>query len=94
MMTSAEIIAIVQAAENGAEIERRYIGDDTWVLARPDWNFADFYYRIKLQPKRKIKLYATVDMRSGSLTLLKYSGDWREDSPFVRLPHLDCEVEE
>lgn len=50
MMSNQEIIDVVQAAEDGKTIERRYQGDrgEDWaVCQRPLWHFNAYDYRVK-----------------------------------------------
>lgn len=96
MMTNKQIIEVVTAAENGAEIERRRLdGMGLWELMREGdyWNFGAYEFRIKPQPPKKIKLYGwwrtdTEEVRVSRFDCFERPCGW------VRLPHLDCEVEE
>lgn len=52
-MTNAEIIAVVQAAERGEEIEfRDYGSHNEWktLKCKPAWNFTELEYRVKPNP--------------------------------------------
>ena len=52
-MTHDEIIEVVQAHRDGAEIECSYINrtEEKWGTASPVWNFEHFKYRIKPKPR-------------------------------------------
>lgn len=54
MKTLAEMIAVMQAAQQGKVIEIREINADcAWIRANPHhWNWDDFEYRVMQEPKR------------------------------------------
>lgn len=59
-MTTKEMIEVLQAFENGAEIEYRNKNENNWQVpilikqnSTPLWNFGEFDYRIKKEPKFK-----------------------------------------
>ena len=52
MKTTKEMIAVMQAFENGAEIEAKPIVVGDWEEeTEPEWDWVSFDYRIKKQPK-------------------------------------------
>ena len=54
MKTIKEKIAVMEAFDNGAEIEFNVIGQITWAIpcgGLPNWNWADYDYRVKETPK-------------------------------------------
>lgn len=53
MKTLAEMIAVMQAAEQGKAIESAYLASPDWKIATdPCWNWAAYNYRVALEPKR------------------------------------------
>lgn len=57
-MTTSEMIAVMQAYEEGKEIEFRSKGSSAWHGANPKWNWAEYEYRVApvkiLRPYRDI----------------------------------------
>lgn len=52
MKTTKEMIEVMQAFENGAEIEAKPIVVGDWEEeTEPEWDWVSFDYRIKKQPK-------------------------------------------
>jgi len=52
MKTTKEMIEVMQAFENGAEIEAKPIVVGDWKEeTEPEWDWVSFDYRIKKQPK-------------------------------------------
>lgn len=54
-MTTKEMIEVMQAYEQGEQIEYRikdFMRDDEWLSMpqKPEWNWAKFEYRVKIQP--------------------------------------------
>lgn len=46
------MVAVMNAAKEGKEIQRRCAGDKGWNDAsRPAWNWVDFEYRVKPEPR-------------------------------------------
>jgi len=57
-MTNKEIIEVVQAAEQGKQIEVRLKGFTAWVafdVAEENWDFQKYEYRVAVEP-REFKL--------------------------------------
>jgi hypothetical protein len=56
-MTTREMIEVMEAYENGAEIEckYKYIKNYNWeIVEHPAWNWTEAIYRVKQEPKTKI----------------------------------------
>lgn len=52
MKTIEEKIAVMQAFKEGKKIEcKRVDRDDSWDEGIPSWNWYDFDYRVKVEPK-------------------------------------------
>lgn len=59
-MTYDEMIAVIQAANEGKTIQRREkCSNDEWEDAEPFWNFVSFDYRAK--PEMKLRPYANAE---------------------------------
>ena len=91
MMTNQEIIAIVTASMNGAEIECKaaYVIDSWDTLKHPNWNFDHFIYRVKPPATKKVKSVAYRNCVSGEII-------WRNDGAgygpsWQRFPTADLE---
>jgi len=50
MMTINEMIAVLQAAKEGKEIQGRCIGTSYWYKAVPNWSFDTTEYQVKPEP--------------------------------------------
>ena len=50
-MTTTEMIAVLQAFERGEVIEYRPKNSQRWGSAEPIWNFSQFDYRVKPNPR-------------------------------------------
>jgi len=93
MMTNAEILAVVQAAEEGKEIEFCRAGEWLTVGGEPVWNFAIYEYRIKPPTEKIVKSLAWRNIREGQIywcdqnALLKVLPGWE------RFPVADFEGE-
>ena len=81
-MNTREMTEVIQADEDGAEIEfsRKNVGDWTYVN-KPGWNFYAYDYRVK---KKSVKMY--------KYALRDRNSDWREseffftdDSDFIKV---------
>jgi hypothetical protein len=91
-MTLDEQIAVMQAFRDGAEIEMRKFGNTKWVSAGdPNWDWANWNYRVKAPAPNKIKFCAWM----GSDGELRYFRDTGISgaSNWTRLPLLDIETE-
>lgn len=54
-MTTKEMIKIMEAFENGAEIECNYKNNDKWFkVYTPIWDWDNHNYRVKQPPKKKL----------------------------------------
>lgn len=52
MMTHNEMIEVIQAHRDGKTVQcRLQKHQEDWYDAEPDWNFYDFDYRIKPEPR-------------------------------------------
>lgn len=48
----------MQAAINGAKIEFRHIiGGACAIIDKPTWNWSDYTYQVKEEPKKTVELY-------------------------------------
>lgn len=51
-MTTKEMIAVMQAYEAGYKIQFMDKDDSKWIIAStPSWNFEEYYYRVKPEPR-------------------------------------------
>jgi hypothetical protein len=61
-MDHDEMIAVIQAHKEGKEIQFRCVDDfdKTWTSyseSSPSWNFSEFEYRIKPEPRKPMVIY-------------------------------------
>ena len=99
-MTDQEIVAIVQAKINGADIEVKHIVDDDTEWFKPTdgaWNFINYVYRIVPPKPKMVKYYGYIDP-DGFIRLVQafhaISMNPALASKIIRAPHLDCELPE
>lgn len=52
-MKTSEMIAVMQAYEEGKEIEFRSKGSNVWHCTNPEWNWAESEYRVKPEIKNR-----------------------------------------
>lgn len=80
MMTTAEKIKVMQAYEDGKQIQKVTRGEEDWkdwdVSWEPTWNWDTFDYRVKPEEvKHKYKVGDYVLVLDGS-NIPNYTGDW------------------
>ncbi len=87
--TTQEKIAVMQAYEDGAEIESRRLDAYVWLSTpHPDWDWGCVDYRIKQTPK--VTKYLCYESTQGCLWWMREGGETDD----VRIPQLDMEVTE
>lgn len=91
MMTIDQMIAVLTAAKNGAEIECCPIGRSDWFDNPWGWDFIHFRYRVKPPAKKIVKSLAWRHRYTGGLAYgeptLKRDANWQ------RFPCADFEGE-
>jgi hypothetical protein len=88
MKTTEQMIEVMQAYCEGAEIEL-ITGDKNWEhVLIPAWNWYEFDYRVKKSAK-KLKLLAWFD----GGRLLWQTNEMRPSSAWKRVPSEDKEIE-
>ena len=88
------------AFANGGKVEVETHKDDWIHDYNPQWNWADFNYRIKQEPKKMVKLYkfAYLEGTSWTESVYFYEDDsilrLKEGEKAIRLDYTMIEVEE
>ena len=75
-MTIQEQIEVMKHFANGGEVEFETHKDNWVVDYNPTWNWTDFEYRIKQEPKKMVKLY--------KFAYLISDGHWAESAGFYK----------
>lgn len=75
-MTTKEMIAVMQAFEDGKKIQARMLGrNDWWDCKNPSWAWSTYEYRIKPEVKHKYKVGDYVRVLDGS-NIPDYTCSW------------------
>ena len=75
-MTTQEMIAVMQAAVEGKEIESKSLNEGEWkVNPYPMWKWSDFDYRVKPTTPRRV--FTLADFPPGTLVR---NGGWDSDT--------------
>ena len=102
MKTLEEKIKVMQAYKEGKHVEFKCLNED-WVGApTPCWDWYTYDYRIKEEPKKKVKLYLALclDNHGDYLITSRFYSTIKEAQDFLTLfkvikllPHTMIEIE-
>lgn len=88
-MTDEEIIAVVSAKMEGKTIQICSKISGTWrdCASDPEWNFSEFNYRVKMEPR-----YRPFKSADEVMAAIKKHGDWvKREGRHIRITEYDDE---